>query len=428
MANQHLKGTDEISVSHEIADLHSSIQQLVASMATLVQPTRVHTVDLNRYRERRRGVEALTNETTPIRKWLVDFWISGLRPKIKSPVVAHEPTKLDQAMSLYLVHEKRLSSKKWSNQPAFARTNLIQPNPTSMHHSSKNSSSTLVRAAPPRVPPNRIPFKRLSPVKLQSHRERGLCYNCDEKFSPSHKRKALPQLLLLTEDSESRAKWPESFESDGVLAEDLQLLEVQAHSSISYESLSVGSGQNLCCDGVVRGVPLDIQGYDLPMDLYVLSLHGADVILDVSWLQTLEPVVTNYATRIFELSLNGSPVRWVGNSPTEMQPVQLHSLRCLATTDSIASCCCLTKHPGLPPMRFQDHAIHITPGTAPSFECHYLRDRFPIPTIDELFDEHHGANYFSKLDLLSRYHQIRVKPDDITKKLFKLIRGTMSSW
>ena len=115
-----------------------------------------------------------------------------------------------------------------------------------------------------------------------------------------------------------------------------------ANKSIPSFSVVVGSGQNLCCDGVVRGVPLDIQGYDLPMDLYVLSLHGADVILDVSWLQTLEPVVTNYATRIFELSLNGSPVRWVGNSPTEMQPVQLHSLRCLATTDSIASCCCLT--------------------------------------------------------------------------------------
>ena len=47
---------------------------------------------------------------------------------------------------------------------------------------------------------------------------------------PSHKCKTLPQLLLLTEDSESPAEWKESFEFDGFFAEDLQLLEVQDHS------------------------------------------------------------------------------------------------------------------------------------------------------------------------------------------------------
>ena len=37
--------------------------------------------------------------------------------------------------------------------------------------------------------------------------------------------------------------------------------------SIPSFSVVVGSGQHLCCDGVVHGVPLHIQGYDLPMDL-----------------------------------------------------------------------------------------------------------------------------------------------------------------
>jgi hypothetical protein len=42
-----------------------------------------------------------------------------------------------------------------------------------------------------------------------------------------------------------------------------------------------------------------------------------------------------------------------------------------------------------------------------------IKNRYPIPHIDELMDELHGVVFFSKIDLCSRYHQISIREKDI---------------
>jgi hypothetical protein len=52
-----------------------------------------------------------------------------------------------------------------------------------------------------------------------------------------------------------------------------------------------------------------------------------------------------------------------------------------------------------------------------------IKNKYPLPRIDDLFDQLGGASIFSKIDLKSGYHQVRIKGEDIHKTTFQTRYG-----
>ncbi|GJU50933.1 putative reverse transcriptase domain-containing protein [Tanacetum coccineum] len=82
--------------------------------------------------------------------------------------------------------------------------------------------------------------------------------------------------------------------------------------------------------------------------------------------------------------------------------------------------------PGLPPARQVEFQIDLVPGAAPVARDSYLlapSEMQELSTIDDLFNQLQGSSVYSKIDLRSGYHQLRVREEDIPKTAFRTRYG-----
>ena len=52
-----------------------------------------------------------------------------------------------------------------------------------------------------------------------------------------------------------------------------------------------------------------------------------------------------------------------------------------------------------------------------------IRNQYPLPRIDDLFDQLQGSRVYSKIDLRSGYHQLKVREEDVPKAAFRTRYG-----
>ena len=247
-------------------------------------------------------------------------------------------------------------------------------------------------------------------------------------------------------------------------------------------SAIIANGERVSCPGVIRNAPFSIDGTTFHTDLFVMPLAGYDMVLGTRWLGTLGPIVWDFATRSMAFQRGEQHFSWTGvASPSTAQ------LRTLAAASGtlldellVAYDDVFGEPTGLPPPRGRDHAIVLKPGSAPLAVRPYryqaahkdelerqcaamieqgvvrrsdspfsspvllvkkadgswrfcvdyralnaltIKDAFLIPVVDELLDELHGARFFTKLDLRSGYHQVRMRPEDVHKTALRTHDG-----
>lgn len=115
--------------------------------------------------------------------FLLSCFISGLCPDIRDEVMALQPISLLQATALAKLQEEKLRDRVVSNT-----RNLYQPKPLQ-----PLTPNPTTKAKPP--------FVQRSPAEIAFRREKGLCYNCDEKWNTNHRCKGQVMLLIADEQS-----------------------------------------------------------------------------------------------------------------------------------------------------------------------------------------------------------------------------------
>ncbi|XP_041001674.1 uncharacterized protein LOC121247377 [Juglans microcarpa x Juglans regia] len=324
--------------------------------------------------------EILSNKITGVsEEFRISTFLSGLRDELRIIVTIFKPTTLSAAFGLARLQEEEVGRKQYPYQTPHIQNNP-HPNthkPAPLKLPGPNPVPRLP-APPPNsqpnpIPPTRYPFsiKRLSPSQMQEMRDKGLCYNCDEKYQIGH-RCSRPKLYLLeglelgVEDYEEEEREETCHQGDmGVvsIAQQAELLVISLYAIVGVPSLKtmrlvgkigknlvivlidtgsthsfidvnvvrkirlpveeshlavqVANGATFPCQGCCKAVLLRLQSCDILANLYLLTLGGCDIFFGVDWLRSLGTIQWNFADLSIRFHIEGRKLLLQGLKPPE---------------------------------------------------------------------------------------------------------------
>ncbi|KAK1427857.1 hypothetical protein QVD17_16555 [Tagetes erecta] len=236
-------------------------------------------------------------------------------------------------------------------------------------------------------------------------------------------------------------------------------------------SVEIANGKLLEANRIVRGCELDLLGHKFPIDLMPMPLGSFDVVVGMDWL-ALDRAEIICNEKLVRLPLPSGEILSV-QGETSGSVVGIISCikaqKCLRK-GHVSFLAMVSKKssdevrienipivrdypevfpeelPGLPPHRQELLDKGFIRPSSSSWGAPILfvkkkdrtfrmcidyrelnkvtvKNRYPLPRIDDLFDQLHGSGVYSKIDLRSGYHQLRVRDEDITKTAFRTRYG-----
>ncbi|KAH0689411.1 hypothetical protein KY289_016769 [Solanum tuberosum] len=165
----------------------------------------------------------------------------------------------------------------------------------------------------------RVPFRKLTPTKIQRKRELNLCFNCDEKYQKGHRYSSPPQLFLLLSEDEPLDESTHASPTSPSPPQDLNISSPSTEPSlltISYQALSGGPPTVTSLPFTCHVQPSALQRFS-----------QTDSISCLFHLELLSPAKTSESDHPHVLTLLLESYTNVFVSPTDLPPSHLQDQR-----------------------------------------------------------------------------------------------------
>ncbi|KAA0046947.1 ty3-gypsy retrotransposon protein [Cucumis melo var. makuwa] len=203
-------------------------------------------------------------------------------------------------------------------------------------------------------------------------------------------------------------------------------------------SVSTHYGENMLPNEKVKACQIKIAGHVIEVTLLVLDMHDFDVIRGMDWLAVNHAIIDCSRKEVAFNPFLMASFKFKGEGSRSL-PKVISVMKAKPVVRDYSDVF-PEELRGLPPHKEIEFAIELEPGTVPISRAPYrmapaelkelklqlqeelnkliVKNKYPLPKIDDLFDQLHGATVFSKTDLLSGYHQLRIKDSDVLKIAF----------